>query len=376
MLRFFHAADLHLGWRPSYLPSSKQEIRLRERDSLIEKICKAVIDGERKIDGLIIAGDLFEKHNPEDSLVSKVIGLLERVVDAGKLLITVPGNHDEITYNESVYRKNGHRWPGILVKNPEPAKIYEMEIRGSRVSFYSLAYTGGITKPGSSMIFPKAEGKGYHVGIFHGSLDWDGLPDRSLPLKSEAIFDAGYDYTALGHIHIPWEKNREKQKIAYCGAGEFKSFNDPGWGHQLIVNLSESGAFTEKEKIETRNSKVVEMDISALSDFRDLIAQCKKLRDSRLMIRFSFRGTPPFILDEETFLGELEEDFFYTEVENTAVHFSPEYLETLSKEPTLRGLYAKRMGEYIKSAQNDDKALLYQRALLKGLEAVKRGDGK
>ncbi len=53
---------------------------------------------------VIIAGDLFETHKPEPALVEEVVAQLERLERAGVAVVTVPGNHDEITYADSVYR--------------------------------------------------------------------------------------------------------------------------------------------------------------------------------------------------------------------------------------------------------------------------------
>jgi DNA repair exonuclease SbcCD nuclease subunit len=376
MIRFLHTADLHLGWSPSYLSGEKQDILRRERDSVIESICSIMSDPRKEIDGMIIAGDLFEKYDPDDSTVSQVIGLLSKITSAGKLLITVPGNHDEITYNESVYRKNSGKWPGILVTCPNAMKVYETEIRENKVSFYSLAYTGGRTETGENMKYPEASTGGYHIGIFHGSLDWEGLPDRSLPLRSSDIFDAGYDYTALGHIHMYSEKNRGKQKIVYPGAPEFKSFNDPGCGHVTIVNISDTGIRLEKEFLPMRRNKTIDIDVTRYQTYEDLKDACMKHSDKELMLNINLKGTPTYFFDEENLSKELQDEFFYLKIDNSSIYYSVDYLEDLSKEPTLRGLFAKRMTENIMKAVDEDERKLLYRAFLKGIAALKGGTGR
>ena len=91
------------------------------------------------IDLVIIAGDLFETHTPEPALIEHVLSKLRQLDNAGIPVITVPGNHDEITYHNSVYRQygTGRTWPGIC-SNPMPELVFRHEIKGVPVFIYSL----------------------------------------------------------------------------------------------------------------------------------------------------------------------------------------------------------------------------------------------
>ena len=113
-----------------------------------------------------------------------------------------------------------------------------MRSKGTGVHIYSLAYTGGVTRPGSIKSFPRINAPGIHIGAFHGSLDWEGLADRSLPLDSSILAGAGYDYIALGHYHRYMEKKVGSGKAVYPGSVEFKSFNDPGTGFLTVAEYT------------------------------------------------------------------------------------------------------------------------------------------
>lgn len=86
------------------------------RDSLLERAVDYACDPAHGIDLVILAGDLFETHQPDAALTGRVIAALERLPMP---LLTTPGNHDEITYAQSVYRRA--RWPGILVTRATPS---------------------------------------------------------------------------------------------------------------------------------------------------------------------------------------------------------------------------------------------------------------
>ena len=110
-MRILHLADLHLGWQPEFLGEKKDE-RARERDSLLARAADFALDAKNDINAVLIAGDLFETHRPPRPLVEMAIAQLQRLQRGGLFILTVPGNHDEITYHDSVYRAEGHRWPG------------------------------------------------------------------------------------------------------------------------------------------------------------------------------------------------------------------------------------------------------------------------
>ena len=219
-MRILHLADLHLGWRPSFLPPEKQEEVQKERDRLLSWAVDYALDEKAAIDLVIVAGDLFETHRPPRELTERVIRDLARLEEAGIHLITVPGNHDEITYHDSVYRQEKERWPGLLVTNPQPRLVGTFSLRGTACYVYSMAYTGGITGSLSPLTaFPREEAAGFHLAVFHGSYGRDG-GERSLILKG---WPAGYHYVALG-ILSPSELSTGSRAIMYPGIVYGKDF--------------------------------------------------------------------------------------------------------------------------------------------------------
>ncbi|MEW6046680.1 MAG: hypothetical protein AB1609_09395 [Bacillota bacterium] len=124
MFRLLQLADLHLGWAPGYMDEPRRAERRRRRDELLRRA-----------------------------------------------VVTVPGNHDEITYADSVYRERARDWPGVLVQNPVPEHVSTLSVAGIPVHVYSLAYTGGLTPTRSALArFPRIGEPGFHLGAFHGTL--------------------------------------------------------------------------------------------------------------------------------------------------------------------------------------------------------------
>ncbi len=370
MIRLLHIADLHMGWEPKNLPGDKAKIRRRERDQLLEKAVNIALDPQYKINGMIIAGDLFESFNPEETLIRETMRQISRLIAAGMFVVTVPGNHDEITYRESVYRTRGNQWPGILITNPMPEHCLTTVVNNMPMHLYSLAYTGGVTNPVAIREYPKISEEGFHIGVFHGSLDWNGLPDRSLPLSSVKLASVGYDYVALGHYHGFSEKKTGKGIAVYPGATEFKSFDDPGTGHIIIVSWNGCITSTEKVPISVRTSESIDLDISMIESYDELKLLCRSGSDINKILQINFMGTPRFNLNEDHLLEELEAEYFNIEIKNKARYYSDYFLDKVIHEPTVRGVFAKRMKDRIESVHDDREQKVLEQALLKGLQAL------
>ena len=140
MLKFLHLADLHLGWEPRFLGERAAGWQ-QERDSILAAVVDYALAPGSGIGLVLIVGDLFDCHNPSQALVNEVMLQLKRLVDQGLQVVTVPGNHDEISYPDSVYRQQANTWPGILVRNPHPAHVATFNVNGETCHLYSLAYT-------------------------------------------------------------------------------------------------------------------------------------------------------------------------------------------------------------------------------------------
>lgn len=372
MLRLLHLADLHLGWFPSYLPQDKQLERQKERDQLLEKAVDFALDPVNNIHLVFFVGDLFETHQPAPALVEKTIKQIKRLTEADIFVLTVPGNHDEITYYNSVFRGYQDRWPGQLVTNPRPAHILSTNIKGQKVHIYSLAYTGGITPLRNLAPFPRLDEEGLHLGAFHGQLDAVS-GDRSLPLRSEDLAPAGYNYVALGHIHQHQQTSVGDGLAVYPGQIEHKTLDDPGEEHLTVVSFKEPIPEIEKIKIDVRPHLHYPVEVSALDNLDECIEQCRKFANPAKIVRFVLKGTSAFPIDKQKLESSLEDDFFYVEIKDETTAINPRIIDTIKEEPTVRGQFVKNMQERIADADTSEKSIL-QMALIKGLTAFRGGE--
>lgn len=376
MIRCLHLADLHLGWTPQFLGDNRIDARQKERDALLRKAVDYALNPASRIDLVLIAGDLFESHRPDPSLVEEVLRQLRRLERAGILTVTVPGNHDEISYHDSVYRLRSDSWPGSLVRNPMPELVRSVDIRDVRVHIYSLAYTGGLTRASELQELPRTSESGLHVGVFHGSLDWN-AGDRSLPIRSQALERAGYDYVALGHIHQHRETSVGRGLAVYPGAIEYKGFADPGVGYFTVAQLDGGRLTIETPSAEVRKHVAHDMDVSAARSHDELVQSCRRLLEPEALVRITLKGAPPFTVDLEALKAAVQDGFFYVEVEDETDALGSDLAETYASEPTIRGYFVRRMVRRIDAATSDRERRLLQLALRKGVAAFEGGrEGK
>ena len=375
MFRIMHLADLHLGWEPRFMPGERAAERRRRRDRLLARAVEYALRPENRVGLVVIAGDLFESHRPEPALVQEVIGQLRRLEEARIPVVTVPGNHDEITYHDSVYRQYAGQWPGILVRNPLPDHVTTVEVGGLPVHVYSLAYTGGVTPAHAPLTrFPRLDEPGFHLAAFHGTLgDWGG--DRSLPLDRDALGRAGYDYVALGHIHQALEERPGGTPVVYAGAVEGKGFDDPGVGCWTLVEAGPGGVRVIREPVAVQPIRSLRLDAGAYPDLDALAADLAGRGDPDLILQVRLEGAPSFRPDPERLQVLCGSRFFYLEVEDGTEVVTTEQLARWAAEPTILGQFVRRMRTRLEEAADERQRRIAARALRLGLHALMREGG-
>lgn len=372
MVRLLHLADLHLGWRPPFLGGPQQETRQVERDCLLEKAVDYALDPSSCVHMVIIAGDLFDSHDPPRHVVSQAVEQLNRLVGNGVQVITVPGNHDEISYHNSVYRGARASWPGHLVTEPMPSLSYTFEVDEIPIHVYSMAYTGGLTDVRALGELPRRGEPGLHLGAFHGSLDWN-PGERSLPISSEALQKAGYHYTALGHIHQHRVISAGSPAV-YPGLVDHKSLHEPGVEHLTVVEFHGERAEIARPPISTRRHGWESIDVSSIETPEELMERCRRYGDRDAVIGVRLTGVSSYSIDTEALEESLADEFFHLEIDDTSSFLSAEEMGRYQDDLTVRGRFVRRMQGRLDGSACERERQVVQRALMLGLAALRGGD--
>jgi exonuclease SbcD len=368
MLTCLHISDLHLGWTAGFL-ADKAEQFSRQRDGLLRRICQWVNQTDEQIDLVLIVGDLFDSHRPDPALVEAVMADLRSLTAAGRTVVTVPGNHDEITYHDSVYRRFQDRWPGYLVTNPMPQPPLQLTVAAETVYVYSVAYTGGLTKATDYLQpYPRVAAEGIHIGAFHGSLDW-AAGERGLPLKSDALAAAGYDYVALGHFHQPSRLLKGRTTMVYSGMIESKGFSDLGCGQLTLVDIAPGSTVVRSLPWQVPPCRVEQVDVSLCDSQEQLDQLIQSWADDQLLLRVELVGTAEWLLYGEQLWGRHQGQFYHLEIVDDSLYLGEGLLASWADEATVRGQYVRQLRAELDQARDQRSRQVIQLALRRGIAA-------
>lgn len=264
-MRILHTADWHLG------------ARLIERERLAEHAAFLdwLIDTLRaeKIDALLLSGDVFDAANPPQDAVALYFDFLKRLADlkSVKAIIT-GGNHDSASHlnapRDLLRRFNvhvfGHAGENNLVDLggcvvAAVPFLRERDLRqaiaGETISAAHEQVRAAIREHYAAQLIAAREiAKGRPVlAMGHltvvGATTSDSERDihiGNLGSVGADIF-AGFDYTALGHLHRP-QKVAGQETIRYSGSPIALSFSEASDAKSVVI-LGTTGMNVETRPI-------------------------------------------------------------------------------------------------------------------------------
>ncbi len=211
-LKILHTADVHLDC-DSY---GRAEQRQSQR-SLFLRAFQNIIDWgiDERVDLLLIAGDLFDHNRVSEDLVALVQAELRRL---GRPTVILPGNHDCL-YTNAIYDRYDF---SAACDNVQVIT----ELKGQVIEFPELdVVVWGRAMEEHEPGFHPLEGiptrydQRWHVALAHGFFYGAAQEaDRSSPIFAEEIRDTGWDYVAMGHLHVLADKSQDEVKAFYPGA--------------------------------------------------------------------------------------------------------------------------------------------------------------
>ncbi|MCH5194747.1 MAG: exonuclease SbcCD subunit D [Oscillospiraceae bacterium] len=249
-MKFIHLSDLHIGRRlDAYSLIEDQKHILNEIINIIKN---------EHPDGVMIAGDVYDKSDPSEEAVRLFDNFLYELSLQPIEIFIISGNHDSserLAFCSRIMDKSGIHISPVYDGNISPFKM--TDIYGS-VNIYMLpfikpvhvracfpdepagSYTEAIETAVSHMDINEAE---RNILIAHQFVtgaavsDSESISVGGLDNVDAAVFSK-FDYTALGHIHGP--QNIGSNKIRYCGTPLKYSLSEAS--HEKSVTVVELAA--------------------------------------------------------------------------------------------------------------------------------------
>ena len=219
-MRILLTSDLHLK---------------KDRDERLQAFVQILkVAKDKKVDRIIIAGDLFD--SPGDA--RRLRPDIRKLLAGNKIpIMAIPGNHDHDCYEENL--DFGDNFVALVNK---PLEIVDC----GNVRFVGVPYFEGRIVDVITDLITARKKKVINILILHGSLDLTGFSRydfgeekeyRYLPITDDEIKELKYNYILAGHFHTePLLKKVGRTTFIYPGSPVVISKREVGRRYAYLVD--------------------------------------------------------------------------------------------------------------------------------------------
>lgn len=255
-MKFLHISDLHIGKRVNEFSM------IEDQKYILSRIIE--IADEEHSDGVLIAGDVYDKPVPSAEAVQLFDWFLTKLAGRGKKVFIISGNHDsperiafgaQLMSGRDVYVSpvyDGNAAKITLHDEYGELFVYLLPFIKPAAVRHALEEEQGENLPESyhDAVKLAVERMGVDAGarnilVAHqfvtgaGRCDSETVSVGGIDNVDAEIFDL-FDYTALGHIHSP--QSIKQEKVRYCGTPLKYSFSEADQEKSVsVVELKEKG---------------------------------------------------------------------------------------------------------------------------------------
>ena len=251
-MKLVHLSDLHLGKRVNEFSM------LEDQKHILWEILRII--GQEKPEGVIIAGDVYDKAVPPAEAVALLDEFLVRLAGMRTEVFIISGNHDSaerIAFGSRLIRESGVHLSPVFSGEIEPCTLTD---EYGEVQIRMLPF---IKPADVRHAFPEEEIGDYtdavrtvirhmnpdpsvrNVLVAHQFVtgaarsDSEDVSVGGMDNVDASVFEP-FDYVALGHIHGPQRIGRET--VRYCGTPLKYSFSERNHVKSVtVVTLGEKG---------------------------------------------------------------------------------------------------------------------------------------
>ncbi|HJN43273.1 MAG: phosphoesterase [Acidobacteria bacterium] len=278
--RFVHAADLHLDSPFKGIRETERrvaDILRRATFEAYERVIELCVD--RRVDALLVAGDIFD--GADGSLAAQIhfVRGLERLDAAGIRAFICHGNHDPLD-----------GWGARLTM---PPSVHQFGEHAEAVPVDPQSSTGpvvcGVSYPTreirSSLLpgFPPPAPGRVTIGMLHANVGASTGHEAYAPCTVEELAATGYDYWALGHVHTRAILRDEAPLVAYPGNTQGRHPNERGARGVYLVQVDDRGGQVTISQEFVATDRVrweqVDLQIDGIDDDTALFGRLQTLVD-------------------------------------------------------------------------------------------------
>ena len=215
LLRFIHAADLHLdspfkGLRveaPPHVAAALYEATFKAYDNIVD-LCVS-----QRVDALLVAGDIYDSADRSLRAQRRFVDGLERLHESGIRSFVCHGNHDPLDGWEARlgYPPSCHRFAAefqavpVFESDPGRAVVHGISYPRREVT-NNLVRRLGSVDPGP-----------FSIGLLHTNASNDPGHAPYAPCSLDDLRRSGINYWALGHVHTRQVLHEQAPTVVYPG---------------------------------------------------------------------------------------------------------------------------------------------------------------
>ena len=371
-IKILHCSDIHLDAPFIGMTGEKADERRRELRGAFAKMMEFV--RERKIDYVLIAGDLFDTKYVTNATAEILIREF-RISENTKFIIA-PGKHD--CHKDNPLYSSGRLPDNCYVFQLETLSRFDFE--DDKLTVYGWAFADEELTV--SPINDKHVDDSSKINIVCGYADLDGnISSTDCPISTQEMNRFGADYYALGSHHENTEFLKKGGSMySYCGSLECTGFENPYVGGVKLINidyadgeLSMSGkhiSFGHLQFVtETIDITGVNTNNEITNRISQLISKNKYGQETALRIELVGDIDPRFIVPKH-----LECDafglYFFDMIDKTMPLYGTEHFK---RDMSVAGEIFRRMYPMLTS-ENESDRLTAARAFRVGLAALENRD--
>ncbi len=270
-ITFIHAADLHLDSPMTGLNHLPDSVFKRVRESTFSALKKLTNEAiERKVDFVILAGDLFDGEDRSLRAQSKLRSEMLRLKASHIPVYVVHGNHDHL----------GGAW--VSLDWPENVHIFanEVEVKtlqtnsGLSVNLYGFSYSQRHVYDRKINDYRRQEGADFHIGILHGNEGGNSEHGNYAPFYLKELLEKQFDYWALGHIHKQMVLS-ECPPVVYPGNLQGRNKKETGAKGFYHVQLTDTGAKLDFVDVADVIWEETVIDAQGSQSFQEILRLCQ-----------------------------------------------------------------------------------------------------
>ena len=357
-MKFVHIADMHFDAPFSSLKSIEGlgDKRRLEQRSVFKKVIDYIKNNE--IEYFFIAGDFYEHEYIRKSSIEYIINLFHEIPNT-KVFIT-PGNHDP--YIKNSFYETYNFGENVYIFHKSNIEKYEDQ----NVIIYGMAFTEFYMNESVLENIKLPESDKIKILVTHcdlnGSKDKDGFSYN--PVLESKLSKIGFNYVAMGHVHN--NNYNPSNKICYPGSTISLGFDELGEHGMIVGEITNSKFNTEFVKLDDREFKEIELDISEIISKEALIERIIDLKlKENSMYKIILVWNRNFEIDSRKLLKAVSNGNILKVKDKTKIQYD---IEELAKQNNLKGIFIREAIKLYKDGVCTEDEL--QKAIEIGLDAM------